>query len=218
MLRPLFFLAAALAIVLGLSFIDAPIAATDPVVLNGDGVVRVKSAYPMTETIDRLKTDIAAKGIQFFDEIDQQALAAAADIELRPSTLLIFGNPPLGTLFITAKAEAGTRLARAPAGHAGRRRQGLGDLHRLRLDRRTPRHRQPPGRIRQGQRGHRLDYRQHRGGVTKPSPAPSRVAGRSGEALRLLVRDAALEGPASGMTSKRVKPASLHQPRKSAPV
>ena len=107
MLRPLFFLAAALTLVIGLSFIDAPIAATDPVVLKGDGVVRVKSAYAMVETIDRLKADIAAKGIRFFDEIDQSALASAAGIELRPSTLLIFGNPPLGTLFITAKAEAG---------------------------------------------------------------------------------------------------------------
>lgn len=107
MLRPLFFLAAALTIVLGLSFIDAPIAATEPVTLKGDGVVHVKSAYSMQETITRLKADIAAKGIQFFDEIDQQALAAAAGIELRPSTLLIFGNPPLGTLFVTAKAEAG---------------------------------------------------------------------------------------------------------------
>jgi uncharacterized protein (DUF302 family) len=107
MLRPLFFLAAALTLVLGLSFIDAPIAATAPVTLTGDGVVRVKSAYPLAETVQRLKADIAAKGIQFFDEIDQQALAAAANIELRPSTLLIFGNPPLGTLFITAKAEAG---------------------------------------------------------------------------------------------------------------
>ena len=107
MFRPLFFLAAALTIAVGLSFIDPPVAATDPVVLKGDGVVRVKSAYPMAETIDRLKADIAAKGIQFFDQIDQQALAAATGIELRPSTLLVFGNPPLGTLFITAKAEAG---------------------------------------------------------------------------------------------------------------
>ena len=107
MLRSLFFLAAGLTIVLGLSFIDPPVAATDPVSLSGDGVVRVKSAYPMAETIDRLKADVAAKGIQFFDQIDQQALAAAAGIQLRPSTLLIFGNPPLGTLFITAKAEAG---------------------------------------------------------------------------------------------------------------
>jgi uncharacterized protein (DUF302 family) len=72
-----------------------------------DGVVRVKSVYAMDETISRLKQDIAAKGIKFFDQIDQSQLAAGADIQLRPSTLLIFGNPPLGTQFITANPAAG---------------------------------------------------------------------------------------------------------------
>jgi uncharacterized protein (DUF302 family) len=72
-----------------------------------DGVIRVKSAYSVPETIERIKKDIAAKGITYFTEVDQSQLAAAAGIKLRPSTLLIFGNPGLGTLFITAKAEAG---------------------------------------------------------------------------------------------------------------
>src|SRR5262249_8451857 len=72
-----------------------------------DGVVRVKSAYPLGETIERLKKDIAGKGIKFFSEIDQSKLAANAGIKLRPSVLLIFGNPPLGTQFITANANAG---------------------------------------------------------------------------------------------------------------
>jgi len=47
------------------------------------------------------------KGHQVFDEIDQSKLAADAGIALAPSTLLIFGNPPLGTLFITADPDAG---------------------------------------------------------------------------------------------------------------
>ena len=72
-----------------------------------DGVIRVKSAYPMAETIARLKGDVAAKGIRFFDEIDQSKLAADAGIKISPSTLLVFGNPPLGTQFIAAKPEAG---------------------------------------------------------------------------------------------------------------
>ncbi|HJQ60604.1 MAG TPA: DUF302 domain-containing protein [Vineibacter sp.] len=74
---------------------------------EGDGVVRLRSIYPMAETIDRLKKDVAAKGIMFFSEIDQAKLAADANIRLPPSTLLIFGNPPLGTQFITAKPQAG---------------------------------------------------------------------------------------------------------------
>ena len=72
-----------------------------------DGIVRVKSAYSLGETITRLKKDIADKGIKFFDEIDQSKLAADAGIKLRPSTLLVFGNPPLGTLFLTSNPAAG---------------------------------------------------------------------------------------------------------------
>lgn len=74
---------------------------------NNDGVVRVRSAYPISETIARLKRDIADKGIRFFAEIDQSKLAAEAGIKLQPSVLLIFGNPPLGTQFIIANANAG---------------------------------------------------------------------------------------------------------------
>ena len=81
--------------------------ASSPVLAGNDGIVRVKSAYPIGETIERLKKDIADKGIRFFSEIDQSKLAADAGVKLRPSVLLIFGNPPLGTQFITANANAG---------------------------------------------------------------------------------------------------------------
>ena len=74
---------------------------------TNDGVVRVKSAYDFQETIERLKKDIATKGIKFFDEIDQSKLAADAGIKLNPSTLLVFGNPPLGTQFMTSNPNAG---------------------------------------------------------------------------------------------------------------
>ena len=72
-----------------------------------DGIVRVKSGYGFQETIERLKKDIAAKGIKFFSEIDQSKLAADAGIKLNPSTLLVFGNPPLGTQFMTANPNSG---------------------------------------------------------------------------------------------------------------
>ena len=72
-----------------------------------NGVVRVKSAYPMEESIARVKADIATKGITFFNEIDQSALAASNGITLRRSTLLEFGNPALGTQFITGNPDAG---------------------------------------------------------------------------------------------------------------
>jgi uncharacterized protein (DUF302 family) len=72
-----------------------------------NGVIRLKSAYGMDETIARIKQDVAHKGIMFFDEIKQSELAAKAGIELNPSTLLVFGNPPLGTLFLTSNPDSG---------------------------------------------------------------------------------------------------------------
>jgi hypothetical protein len=47
-----------------------------------DGIVRVKSAYSLAETVERLKKDITDKGIKFFSEIDQSKLAADAGIKL----------------------------------------------------------------------------------------------------------------------------------------
>ncbi len=83
---------------------SAPI---DARIERDNGIIRVRSAVPMPEAIIRIKADIAAKGIKFFDEIDQSKLAADAGIKLRPSTLLVFGNPPLGTQFITSNPNAG---------------------------------------------------------------------------------------------------------------
>ena len=93
---------------LGSAFLLASVlTASSPVLAGDDGIVTVKSAYPIGETVERLKRDIADKGIKFFNEIDQSKLAADAGIKLRPLVLLIFGTPPLGTQFITANANAG---------------------------------------------------------------------------------------------------------------
>lgn len=96
----------AAALGLALTAAAAP-AAAEAVVLQGDGIVRVRSAYGVDETVSRLKADVAAKGIRFFSAIDQAQLAADAGIALRPSTLIQFGNPPLGAQFLTANANAG---------------------------------------------------------------------------------------------------------------
>ncbi len=97
--------AGALAAALGL----AVPAAAQPVAAPAaeSGVVRVRSAVGFEDTVARLKADLAAKGIRFFDEIDQSGLAAQAGIAIRPSRLLIFGNPPLGTQFLSAQPYAG---------------------------------------------------------------------------------------------------------------
>lgn len=79
-----------------------PTAASD-----AQGVLQVKSRYGVDETVSRLKADIAAKGIRFFSEIDQAELGAGANIAIRPSRLLLFGNPPLGVQFLSANRFAG---------------------------------------------------------------------------------------------------------------
>ncbi len=94
-------LATSFALALTLSFAHSSVA--DEV----DGVIRLRSAYGMDETIARIKQDIAHKGIMFFDEIKQSELAAKAGIKLNPSTLLVFGNPPLGILFLTSNPNSG---------------------------------------------------------------------------------------------------------------
>lgn len=99
--------AAFLAVAMMMSSASHGSAETPKQAASASGVIAVKSAYGVEETVERLKKDIAAKGIVFFQEIDQAALAAKAGIELKPSILLIFGNPPLGTQFITANSQAG---------------------------------------------------------------------------------------------------------------
>jgi len=73
----------------------------------GDGLVKVRSAYPVDETVARIKQDIAAKGILFFQDVDQSDLASKAGIALPPSHLLTFGNPPLGAQFLTSNPYSG---------------------------------------------------------------------------------------------------------------
>jgi uncharacterized protein (DUF302 family) len=96
-------LAAAAALVLHLG--SAQAGSMAPAV--GDGVVKVRSAYPIAETISRIEDDIHAKGIMFFSKTDQGKLAADAGVTIHPSVLLEFGNPALGTLFISSNPSAG---------------------------------------------------------------------------------------------------------------
>ena len=82
-------------------------AATPVASAPAEGVVRQQSDYAFDDTITRLKADIAAKGIRFFDEIDQQKLGAGANLPIGRSTLLLFGNPPLGVQFLQSNPLAG---------------------------------------------------------------------------------------------------------------
>jgi uncharacterized protein (DUF302 family) len=82
-------------------------AATPIATAPAEGVIRQRSDYGFDETVTRLKADIAAKGIRFFDEIDHAKLGAGADLPINRSTLLLFGNPPLGVQFLQSNPLAG---------------------------------------------------------------------------------------------------------------
>ncbi|MBB4188904.1 DUF302 domain-containing protein [Sinorhizobium terangae] len=72
-----------------------------------DGIVTVKSRYSVSETVNRIRRSVEEKGITLFGVIDQAKLGNAAGNEVRPSRLVMFGNPALGTTFITANPLAG---------------------------------------------------------------------------------------------------------------
>lgn len=80
----------------------APVAAA-----GAEGVLTLDSAYGFDETVARLKADVGAKGIRFFDAIDQAALGREAKLPIQRSTLILFGNPPLGVQFLEANPLAG---------------------------------------------------------------------------------------------------------------
>jgi uncharacterized protein (DUF302 family) len=71
------------------------------------GVVRQVSSYGFDETIRRIRADLGVKNIPVFAEIDQQRLGATASLQIRRSTLILFGNPPLGVQFLQANPLAG---------------------------------------------------------------------------------------------------------------
>lgn len=85
------------------SNVDQPPVAT----AKTQGVLRLKSANDFDTTVARIQADVAARGVMLFDVIDQQALAKQGKIELRRSTLILFGNASHGAQFLTANPVAG---------------------------------------------------------------------------------------------------------------
>src|ERR1700749_4854147 len=62
-----------------------------------EGLVTVKSAFDPKETMSRLEAEVRAKGMTVFAHVDHAAGAAAVDMPLRPTDLLIFGAAKGGT-------------------------------------------------------------------------------------------------------------------------
>ena len=62
-----------------------------------DGLVTLQSAHSVDETADRLVKVLNKKGMTVFTRIDHAAGAAKVDKNLRPTQVVIFGNPKVGT-------------------------------------------------------------------------------------------------------------------------
>jgi uncharacterized protein (DUF302 family) len=65
-------------------------------------VITKISPRSAAETVSRLTDLLSAKGMKVFAVIDQRAEAEAVGLELRPTTLVIFGSPAGGTPVMVA--------------------------------------------------------------------------------------------------------------------
>ena len=74
------------------------------------GLVSIQSGNSVKVTIDRLEAMLKNKGITVFARIDHAAAAAAVGMPLRPTELLIFGDPRAGTPLMQADQTIGIDL------------------------------------------------------------------------------------------------------------
>jgi uncharacterized protein (DUF302 family) len=64
---------------------------------KNSGLINVSSNHSVDETVEKLKAILQSKGITIFALIDHSGEAIKAGMKMRPTKLLIFGNPKAGT-------------------------------------------------------------------------------------------------------------------------
>jgi uncharacterized protein (DUF302 family) len=64
---------------------------------RADGLIDVPSNHSVDETVEKLKGILQARGVTLFALVDHSGEAAKVDMKMRPTKLLIFGNPKGGT-------------------------------------------------------------------------------------------------------------------------
>lgn len=74
------------------------------------GMIIKSSKFGVTETIDKLEAVLKKKGITIVTRWSHEKGAKKVGIPLRPTELLIFGNPKLGSHFFTSAQTAGIDL------------------------------------------------------------------------------------------------------------
>jgi len=75
-----------------------------------EGMVHLASLYSVSKTVDRLESVLRARGVTVFARIDHAAAAAGARLSMRPTQVLIFGNPRIGTPLMIAAPTAAIDL------------------------------------------------------------------------------------------------------------
>ena len=63
----------------------------------GNGIVSQRSSHTVDETVERVRDLLRAKGVMLFALVDHSGEAEKAGLKMRPTKLLIFGNPAAGT-------------------------------------------------------------------------------------------------------------------------
>jgi uncharacterized protein (DUF302 family) len=71
-------------------------------VTQDNGIITVPSRHSVDETVAAVETILHSKGIKLFTIIDHSGEAKAAGLPMRPTKLLIFGNPQAGTPLMVA--------------------------------------------------------------------------------------------------------------------
>lgn len=74
------------------------------------GLLTKKSSHSVTVTLDRLEAAARDKGIAIVARVDHASAAAKAGMDLRPTQVLIFGNPKLGTPLMQSNPQIGLDL------------------------------------------------------------------------------------------------------------
>ncbi len=67
-----------------------------------EGIVSKRSEYTVEETLGRLRTALAARGLAVFARVDHSDEAARIGLSMQPAHVLIFGNPRAGTPLMIA--------------------------------------------------------------------------------------------------------------------
>ena len=78
--------------------------------MSAEGLISIPSSFDPKETMDRLEAALRASGVTIFARIDHAAGAAEVGEALRPTELLIFGNPKAGTPLMQAEQTIGIDL------------------------------------------------------------------------------------------------------------